>query len=149
MKPIVGIGGTDVRERLEQDSVALPAFQAAGLQKHHGIRRGAQLGANLPPSGLRILVVEHSDSLRAVAVRTLSAGGYAVAEARHGEHALRVIAGIMILAGVALLAAGGLALVNRKEYADWRAAQGLAATTRLTATRPIAFWKRRALSRNS
>jgi CheY-like chemotaxis protein len=43
------------------------------------------------PAAQRILVVEHSDSLRAVAVRTLSAGGYAVAEARHGEHALRVI----------------------------------------------------------
>jgi predicted permease len=47
--------------------------------------------------------------------------------------ALRVIAGVMILAGVSLLAAGGLAFVNRKEYADWRAAQGLAATPRLTA----------------
>ncbi len=46
---------------------------------------------------------------------------------------LRVIAGVMILAGVALLAAGGLALVNRKEYADWRAAQGLATSPRLTA----------------
>ena len=48
-------------------------------------------GATLDPAAQRILVVEHSDSLRAVAVRTLSAGGYAVAEARHGEDALRVI----------------------------------------------------------
>jgi CheY-like chemotaxis protein len=45
----------------------------------------------LDPTAQRILVVEDSDSLRAIAVRTLSAGGYAVAEARHGEHALRVI----------------------------------------------------------
>ena len=45
----------------------------------------------LDPTAQRILVVEHSDSLRAVAVRILSAGGYAVAEARHGEDALRVI----------------------------------------------------------
>jgi two-component system, cell cycle sensor histidine kinase and response regulator CckA len=47
--------------------------------------------AALDPTAQRILVVEDSDSLRAVAVRTLSAGGYAVAEARHGEDALRVI----------------------------------------------------------
>ena len=47
--------------------------------------------ATFDPMAQRILVVEHSDSLRAVAVRTLSAGGYAVAEARHGEHALRMI----------------------------------------------------------
>src|SRR5688500_19730150 len=47
--------------------------------------------ATLDPTAQRILVVEDSDSLRAVAVRTLSAGGYAVAEARHGEDALRVI----------------------------------------------------------
>jgi CheY-like chemotaxis protein len=47
--------------------------------------------ATLDPNAQRILVVEDSDSLRAVAVRTLSAGGYAVAEARHGEDALRVI----------------------------------------------------------
>jgi two-component system cell cycle sensor histidine kinase/response regulator CckA len=39
----------------------------------------------------RILVVEDSDRLRAEAVRTLSAEGYAVAEARHGEAAMRVI----------------------------------------------------------
>ncbi len=45
----------------------------------------------MDPTAQRILVVEHSDSLRAVAVRTLTAGGYAVAEARHGEDALRVI----------------------------------------------------------
>jgi CheY-like chemotaxis protein len=43
------------------------------------------------PTAQRILVVEDSDCLRAAAVRTLSAGGYAVAEARHGEDALRVI----------------------------------------------------------
>ena len=47
--------------------------------------------ATLNPTAQRVLVVEDSDSLRAVAVRTLSAGGYAVAEARHGEDALRVI----------------------------------------------------------
>ena len=40
---------------------------------------------------LRILVVEDTDALRASAVRTLSAEGYRVTEARHGEHALRVI----------------------------------------------------------
>jgi len=51
----------------------------------------AASAATLDPTAQRILVVEASDSLRAVAVRTLSAGGYAVAEARHGEHALRVI----------------------------------------------------------
>lgn len=45
----------------------------------------------LDPNAQRILIVEHSDSLRAVAVRTLSAGGYAVVEARHGEDALRVL----------------------------------------------------------
>jgi two-component system, cell cycle sensor histidine kinase and response regulator CckA len=39
----------------------------------------------------RVLIVEDSDCLRAVAVRVLTAGGYAVAEARHGEDALRVI----------------------------------------------------------
>jgi two-component system cell cycle sensor histidine kinase/response regulator CckA len=43
------------------------------------------------PATQRILVVEDNDCLRAVAVRTLSARGYAVAEARHGEDALRVI----------------------------------------------------------
>jgi CheY-like chemotaxis protein len=45
----------------------------------------------LDPTMQRILIVEDSDCLRAVAVRTLSARGYAVAEARHGEDALRVI----------------------------------------------------------
>jgi CheY-like chemotaxis protein len=45
----------------------------------------------LDPTTQRILVVEDSDCLRAEAVRTLSARGYAVAEARHGEDALRVI----------------------------------------------------------
>jgi CheY-like chemotaxis protein len=45
----------------------------------------------LDPTTQRILVVEDSDCLRALAVRTLSARGYAVAEARHGEDALRVI----------------------------------------------------------
>ena len=45
----------------------------------------------LDPTAQRILVVEDSDCLRAVAVRTLSARGYAVAEARHGEDALHVI----------------------------------------------------------
>jgi len=43
------------------------------------------------PAAPRILVVEDSDCLRAVAMSTLSAGGYAVTEARHGEDALRVI----------------------------------------------------------
>lgn len=43
------------------------------------------------PKAQRILVVEDSDRLRAEAVRTLSAQGYAVAEARHGEAAMRVI----------------------------------------------------------
>jgi two-component system, cell cycle sensor histidine kinase and response regulator CckA len=47
--------------------------------------------APLNPGAQRILIVEDSDCLRAAAVRTLSAGGYAVAEARHGEDALRVI----------------------------------------------------------
>jgi PleD family two-component response regulator len=42
----------------------------------------------LDPTMQRILVVEDSDCLRAVTVRTLSARGYAVAEARHGEDAL-------------------------------------------------------------
>lgn len=51
----------------------------------------AAVEAPVDPDAQRILVVEHSDSLRASAVRTLSAGGYAVTEARHGEHALRVI----------------------------------------------------------
>jgi two-component system, cell cycle sensor histidine kinase and response regulator CckA len=48
-------------------------------------------GATLDPTAQRILIVEDSDCLRAVAVRTLSDRGYAVAEARHGEDALRVI----------------------------------------------------------
>ena len=39
----------------------------------------------LDPTTQRILVVEDSDFLRAEAVRTLSARGYAVAEARHGH----------------------------------------------------------------
>lgn len=47
------------------------------------------MAADLAPS--RILVVEDTDALRASAVRTLSAEGYAVTEARHGEDALRVI----------------------------------------------------------
>ncbi len=47
--------------------------------------------ATLDPMAQRILVVEDSDCLRATAVSTLSARGYAVAEARHGEDALRVI----------------------------------------------------------
>jgi hypothetical protein len=38
----------------------------------------------------RIRIVEDSDCHRAVAVRTLSARGYAVAEGRHREDALRV-----------------------------------------------------------
>ena len=40
----------------------------------------------------RILLVEDSDSLRRLALRTLSAQGYVVAEARHGEDALRLVA---------------------------------------------------------
>lgn len=47
--------------------------------------------ATLDPTALRILIVEDSDCLRAAAVSTLSARGYAVAEARHGEDALRMI----------------------------------------------------------
>jgi two-component system, cell cycle sensor histidine kinase and response regulator CckA len=47
--------------------------------------------ATTDPGAQRILVVEDNDRLRAEAVRTLSAEGYAVAEARHGEAALRVI----------------------------------------------------------
>jgi two-component system, cell cycle sensor histidine kinase and response regulator CckA len=43
------------------------------------------------PGAQRILVVEDSDQLRAEAVRTLLDHGYAVAEARHGEAAMRVI----------------------------------------------------------
>jgi DNA-binding response OmpR family regulator len=46
---------------------------------------------SLDPTAQRILMVEDSDCLRAESVRTLSAQGYAVAEARHGEDALRVI----------------------------------------------------------
>jgi two-component system cell cycle sensor histidine kinase/response regulator CckA len=45
----------------------------------------------LDATAQRILIVEDSDSLRAVIVNTLSARGYVVAEARHGEDALRVI----------------------------------------------------------
>jgi two-component system, cell cycle sensor histidine kinase and response regulator CckA len=51
----------------------------------------APSAATADPTAQRILIVEDSDRLRAVAVRTLSARGYAVAEARHGEDALRVI----------------------------------------------------------
>lgn len=52
----------------------------------------ASAGAATPgPTAQRILLVEDSDCLRAVAVRTLSARGYAVVEARHGEDALRMI----------------------------------------------------------
>jgi two-component system cell cycle sensor histidine kinase/response regulator CckA len=43
------------------------------------------------PAAQRILVVEPSDRLRAETAQTLSARGYAVIEARHGEDALRVI----------------------------------------------------------
>jgi two-component system cell cycle sensor histidine kinase/response regulator CckA len=51
----------------------------------------ADVAERQDPATQRILVVEDNDCLRAVAVRTLSARGYAVAEARHGEDALRVI----------------------------------------------------------
>jgi two-component system, cell cycle sensor histidine kinase and response regulator CckA len=51
----------------------------------------ADSAATTDPGAQRILVVEDSDRLRAEAVRTLSAEGYAVAEARHGEAALRMI----------------------------------------------------------
>ena len=44
-----------------------------------------------PPSGPRILLVEDTDALRAAAVRTLAAEGYAVTEARHGHDALQVL----------------------------------------------------------
>jgi two-component system cell cycle sensor histidine kinase/response regulator CckA len=47
--------------------------------------------ATVDPAAQRVLVVEDSDSIRALSVRTLSAGGYAVSEARHGLDALRVI----------------------------------------------------------
>jgi CheY-like chemotaxis protein len=43
------------------------------------------------PTAPRILVVEDTDALRASAVRALSAEGYAVTEARHGQDALQVI----------------------------------------------------------
>jgi CheY-like chemotaxis protein len=43
------------------------------------------------PTAQRILIVEDSDCLRAEAASTLTAQGYAVAQARHGEDALRVI----------------------------------------------------------
>jgi CheY-like chemotaxis protein len=43
------------------------------------------------PTGPRILVVEDTDALRASAVGTLSAEGYAVTEARHGLDALQVL----------------------------------------------------------
>jgi len=52
----------------------------------------AASAASADPTAQRVLIVEDSDCLRAVAVHTLSARGYAVAEARHGEDALRVIA---------------------------------------------------------
>lgn len=58
-------------------------------------RRGdtATADCSVPPdpTAPRILVVEDSDALRASAVRTLSAEGYAVTEARHGQDALQVI----------------------------------------------------------
>jgi two-component system, cell cycle sensor histidine kinase and response regulator CckA len=57
----------------------------------HAISAPAAVAERLDPTTQRILVVEDSDCLRAVAVRTLSARGYAVVEARHGEDALRVI----------------------------------------------------------
>jgi CheY-like chemotaxis protein len=59
----------------------------------HPVRTpAASAGAEtLDPTAQRILIVEDSDCLRAAAVTTLSARGYAVAEARHGEDALRVI----------------------------------------------------------
>jgi two-component system cell cycle sensor histidine kinase/response regulator CckA len=44
------------------------------------------------PTGPRILLVEDTDALRASAVRTLAAQGYAVTEARHGQDALDVMA---------------------------------------------------------
>jgi two-component system, cell cycle sensor histidine kinase and response regulator CckA len=47
--------------------------------------------ATMDPAAQRVLIVEDNDRLRAEAVRTLSAQGYAVAEARHGEAALRVV----------------------------------------------------------
>ena len=43
------------------------------------------------PSAPRVLVVEDSDALRASAVRTLTARGYAVTEACHGQQALQMI----------------------------------------------------------
>jgi CheY-like chemotaxis protein len=43
------------------------------------------------PNAPRILVVEDTDSLRASAVRILTAEGYAVTEARHGQDALQTI----------------------------------------------------------
>jgi two-component system cell cycle sensor histidine kinase/response regulator CckA len=43
------------------------------------------------PTAPRVLLVEDSDALRASAVRTLTAGGYAVTEACHGQQALQMI----------------------------------------------------------
>jgi CheY-like chemotaxis protein len=48
-------------------------------------------GPALDPTLPRILLVEDTDALRASAVRTLAAHGYAVTEARHGQHALEII----------------------------------------------------------
>jgi two-component system cell cycle sensor histidine kinase/response regulator CckA len=45
----------------------------------------------IDPTAPRILVVEDTDALRASAVRTLAAQGYTVAEARHGQDALKMI----------------------------------------------------------
>lgn len=57
----------------------------------HPVSPPAAGAATPDPTAQRILIVGDSDHLRAGAVRTLSARGYAVAQARHGEDALRVI----------------------------------------------------------
>ena len=62
---------------------------------HTPIRPPSPSGDSVPadPTAPRILIVEDTDALRASAVRTLVAEGYAVSEARHGQHALQVIEG--------------------------------------------------------
>lgn len=50
---------------------------------------GGAVTADLPAP--RILVVEDSDALRVAAARVLSAEGYVVMEARHGQEALQVV----------------------------------------------------------
>ena len=60
---------------------------------HTPIRQASPSGGAVvaDPTAPRVLVVDDSDALRASAVRTLTDQGYAVSEARHGQHALQVI----------------------------------------------------------